>query len=292
MKRNKQALRPIDARIFAYWQALYLSFYSPRLYVDVAKRWKGYGFYYLLLVIAVALIPFSARVIVDFNRLFYIQMLEPIKNIPSLYIQNGKVSLDKPMPYLIKNQNGETVAMIDTTGTKPTFGPEYPQLTLFISEDRIYFKPPVMKLPFVEIESGTGEKVYAQAFPKTSNEVFNGSDWIKASGVLTVKMLIEVLIYPILVLFVFGVYSVLMSLLAMLGQLFASTVLDFKLSYQDACRLFFVSATPEIFLAAICMTFHLGWPGMGFVFITVLAVYFFYAVLCVKNESKRLVPNR
>ena len=39
----KNKLKLIDAPVYRYWDALYMSFYSRRLYVDVGKRWRGLG---------------------------------------------------------------------------------------------------------------------------------------------------------------------------------------------------------------------------------------------------------
>jgi hypothetical protein len=55
---------------YHYWQAFILSLYSPKLYVDVAQRWRGFGLNYLLLLVALLCIPFSIRFIANFNIYF------------------------------------------------------------------------------------------------------------------------------------------------------------------------------------------------------------------------------
>ena len=75
MIKKKQTLRPLDAPIYNYWQALYRSFYSGRLYIDVIKRWRGFGALYLLLAISLASIPLSLRIMVDFNHYFEKKMI-------------------------------------------------------------------------------------------------------------------------------------------------------------------------------------------------------------------------
>lgn len=51
MSEQNKVLRKVDAPFYNYWQAIVLSFFSSRLYVDVGKRWKGLGFRYLLLIV-------------------------------------------------------------------------------------------------------------------------------------------------------------------------------------------------------------------------------------------------
>ncbi len=53
VSKIKNKLKPIDAPAYGYWKALYMSFYSTRLYVDVGKRWRGIGLLYLLFFVVV-----------------------------------------------------------------------------------------------------------------------------------------------------------------------------------------------------------------------------------------------
>ena len=69
-KAPGQQLKNIDSPNYTYWQALYKAFYSWWLYVDVGKRWKGYGFLYLLLAVAVFSMPVSLKAIFDLKRSF------------------------------------------------------------------------------------------------------------------------------------------------------------------------------------------------------------------------------
>ncbi|HEL8434089.1 TPA: hypothetical protein U0D75_002421, partial [Legionella pneumophila] len=85
--KEKNKLKPIDAPIYSYWQALYMSFYSKRLFVDVGKRWRGIGLIYLLLVVAICSIPFSIRIASDFNKTFNQQIIQPLLQLPTVYVQ-------------------------------------------------------------------------------------------------------------------------------------------------------------------------------------------------------------
>ena len=47
--------------------------------MDVAKRWRGVGFFYLWLMIAVASIPLCARLIFEYNLFIEDQIVAPLK---------------------------------------------------------------------------------------------------------------------------------------------------------------------------------------------------------------------
>ena len=291
MSNKKNNLRLVDAPIYRYWQALYLSFFSRRLYIDVAKRWRGYGVLYLLLVIAIASIPLSARIIFDFNQYFNEQLVLPLERFPSLLVQNGEVSFDSPMPYLIKNKTGGIVAIIDTTGKVEKMSSAYPELTILVTKDKLYFRPPKFHIFFIAPVPTAGDEVYIQPFNKKSNEVFVGKEWVQSSGLLKIKFMTECLVYPLLTMFVFGLYLAFMITIAFIGQLFAIIVFKFRLTFKNACRLFLVASTAQVFLFFITLTTNTVFPGIGFFYMIILALYFNYVILIVRRESNKMVRS-
>ncbi len=153
-----------------------MSFYSGRLYVDVAKRWKGFGILYLLLVMSVATIPLSIRLIYDFNDYLNQNMIIPINKLPQLVIQNGEVQFNKPMPYLIKNDKGQVVDIIDTTGKITSFTDNYPNAVFLLLKNKIVTRMP----PFKTFLNSTSNKVTIkeQNLNPNDNEIFVGKDWL------------------------------------------------------------------------------------------------------------------
>lgn len=289
MNKKSQTLRVSDAPIYSYWQALFMSFYSRRLYVDVAKRWQGFGVLYLLLVIAIATIPLSARIIYDFHQYFDEQMVLPLSKLPPLYVQNGEVVFDKPMPFFMKNRAGAVVAIVDTTGKIKNIDPTYPELTILITKDKLYFRPPKFHLFLGAPPQTKPDDVFMQPLDKSSNEVFDGKAWVQSSGILKLRFMTELLVYPLIAMFLFGMYAVLLLALAFIGQLFAHIIFKFKLPYKMAARLFLVGSTAQIVVFFTLLTANMFFTGVGFLYMILLAVYFNYAVLCVKHESNKLV---
>lgn len=289
MRKKNQSMRVIDAPMYSYWRAIYMSFYSSRLYVDVAKRWQGFGILYLLLVIAIASIPLSARIIYDFNRYFDEQMILPLTKLPPLYVQNGGVVFDKPMPYLIKNKTGAIVAIVDTTGKIKNMDNVYPQLTVLITKDKLYFRPPKFHLFFDTPTPTKSEDTFVQPLDKSSNEVFDAKAWIASSGIMTLKFMTELFVYPLVMTFLFGLYVVFMLALAFIGQLFAQIIFKFKIPYKMAARVLLVASTVQITVFFILLTTSVVFSGTGLLYMVLLAVYFNYGILCVKRESNKMV---
>lgn len=289
MRKKTKALGLIDRPIFNYWQALYLSCFSSRLYVDVVKRWKGYGVLYLLLVVAIGAIPISVRVLMNFNQFYNEQMIEPIEKLPILYIQNGEVTFDKPMPYLVKNKKDEVVAIVDTKGTVTGMSSSYPQMTLLITANQIIFRPPQLQLLNYKPSQNQGEKIYAQPLHKSNNEVFDGKVWVKTSGVMTLKYVTELLIYPLITAFSITIYAVVMLIFSLLAQVVAQVIFHVKLKYKESCRLFLVASTVQILVTSVMFALNITFPGSGLLYLILLSAYYSYAVISVRRERKQLV---
>ena len=184
VSKEKKTLKPIDTPVYGYWSALYRSFYSRRLYVDVGKRWEGFGALYLLLAIALFSIPFFFRMTVNLNQSFKEQISDPLMKIPVFYIQNGEVIFDKPMPYKINNDKNQTLVIIDTTGKVTDFSDQYPYLSILINKNQISFKVPSPQL-FTMKHQATPVKgtPIVQTFDKGSNLVFDGKKLVEENSV-------------------------------------------------------------------------------------------------------------
>lgn len=291
MAKHNKALRDVDAPFYSYWQALYLSFFSRRLYVDVGKRWKGYGILYLLLLMFIVTLPFALRVTLDFNRFFDYQILEPMQKLPKFYVQNGKVSLDKPMPYLIKNSKGDVVFIIDTTGAITRIDDRYPHLSVLVTANQIIYRLPTPQFFFASANKKQESPIYIQELSKGMNEVFSGEELSKSSGIERLKILSDATIYPTIVLMFTIIYLAFFLVFALMGQFVAKLFMKFSLTYKQSCRLLIVASTPQITALVIFLTLNWVFYGFGFFLIVLFAAYFSFAVLSLKRESHKLVVS-
>ncbi len=289
MTKGKQ-LSEIDRPIYRYWQALYHSFFNPKLYVDVAKRWKGFGLTYLLLITFLFSIPFALMLAFEFNQIVKEKMIKPIMSLPAFYVQNGQVSLDKPMPYFVKDKKGQVVAIIDTTGSIKTIDNKYPEQTILITKDKVLlrmFTPNLSLLP--ENTTKPENKILVYPFDKHTNMVFSGADWVKSSHILNLKYFIGILLYLILAMVAFGCFLVFILTLALMGQFIARLFFKISLSYKQSSRLLIVSLTPFMLLFWTMLSFKYISSSYNFFLPLIMFSYFCYAVLAVKRESHKLV---
>ncbi|QMT60108.1 DUF1189 family protein [Legionella sp. PC997] len=288
MSKEKNKLKPIDTPIYRYWSALYMSFYSRLLYVDVGKRWKGLGIIYFLLAIAVFSIPFSLRLSFSLDQSFREQITNPLSKIPVFYIQNGEVFLNKPMPYFVKNDKGEVVVIIDTTDKINDFTTDYPYLTILINKNKISLKVPSLTLfNMPESKPSRGAPI-VQSFDKGTNAVFDGKKYAENSSVQKLKFFSELLIYPMVVAMFFSMFLVIYLVLGFLGQVFSNVFFSFNVTFAQSCRLLAVASTPMLCFLFILLIFNFLFPGSGFILSALLVIYYSFSLYSLRAESRRM----
>src|SRR3990172_8756471 len=102
---------------YGVFHPLLLSFYSNALYRDVAKNWKGVGFLYLLLLLALTWIPVMIHFHNNLSEGISREAPKFVNQIPKITITKGEVSVDVPVPYyIIEPQSGVQLVAIDTSG--------------------------------------------------------------------------------------------------------------------------------------------------------------------------------
>lgn len=287
-----KALRKIDQRFYNYWQALYLAFFSPSLYVDVGKRWKGLGVSYLLFVIAIAFLPFGAWKTYEIRNDLYERYITPLENVPPIFIKRGQVFFNEPMPYQARNKRGEVIFIVDTTGVINSMdvgtNELHPNLFMLITKDKIFFRVPA-KPNWGPMNKQPQDAVYEQTIDKNVNEVIVVKSWLESSGIFKVMYFLFAFIYPGIVFAFFGLYLALFLAFAMMGQLISKLYFNMPLNYKQAMRLLSVSSTPYFFFVILTLSMSLFFPGSKIILLVILLLYFCFAIHSLRNESKKLV---
>jgi hypothetical protein len=284
--KNKTALQAIDRPHYRYWQALYKALYSPLIYLDVAKRWKGMGVLYLFLLMAIASFPFSFRLTYEIVQYFH-QQLHSVEQVPLLVVQEGKLVFDKPMPYLVKNKKGQVFTIIDTTDTVTHKSKQYPDLAFLFTKDTVYYWPP--SLPLLGNVAQEKEKPTVYTFHKDMNTVLDGKTWVNYSGIKKTEIIFIALIYPIFVLLFFAIFTVFLFTFSLMAQLLAQLFFRYKLRYTEACRLLAVAATAPSCLWMFLLVYQILFRGIGLLLLIVLSIYFFFGIISIKRHSTKMV---
>lgn len=292
MLRRKQKLGKIDSPLYKYWQALFLSFYSSKLYIDVVKRWRGLGIKYLLFFLLIVCIPLAIKNIVNMNSQIQYGILEPIYLIPKFKVEDGKVQFTKNMPYFIKNHEGKVVIIIDTTGTVNEIGDDYPDLLLLINNNKIYFKFP--KLLFLKNDLKNAkfynkQEIETHDLSNISNEEFEGSQFINESGFEKVKNYFLMFVYPVMVAGIFGMLLTVVLALAIMGQVASHAIFKYKITYKQSSRIAVIATSIGVGIYLNLKAVDICSPKITFLCIVIAFMYFSYGVLSVKRDSKHLV---
>lgn len=289
MKKDKTKLKPINKPIYRYPAALYHAFYSRQLYVDVGKRWRGLGFIYLLLVVALFSIPFALSVSKQFNGYFNEELIEPLLKLPTLYVQNGEASIDQPVPYLIKNKKGQVVIIVDTSNVIHEFNAQYPYLNILINKNQMMYKMPVPQLFKGSTPSMNVMTPVVEVFNKGVNSVFDGKKLVHEGSLTGLKYVSQLMIYPLTVAILFSFFLVIFPMVALLAQVFARLFFSFQITYGQACRVLIVSSTPMLLVLFFFLTCNLMFSGMGIILMALMGAYYSYALHALKSDSLKVV---
>lgn len=288
MSQKKNKLKSVDVPFYRYWSALYMSFYSRHIYVDVGKRWRGLGLLYLLLATAICSIPFFIRMDISFNNSFQEQLIKPLEEIPVFYIQNGNVIFDKPMPYLVKDEKGQVVIVIDTTGKINDFS-KYPSLTVLVNKNKISLKIPRLRLFNMVPSQIDNSPPMVQEFDKDTNLVFDGKMITQEKTVTNLKYFAEILMYPMIVAMLYSIFISFFLVFGFLGQVFSNVFFSFSVGFKQSCRLLIVAGTPMLLLLILLLTLNNMFLGSGFILLALLIAYFSFALYALRAESRKVV---
>lgn len=288
MAKKKNQLKPIDTPVYGYLSAMYKSFYSARLYVDVGKRWRGLGLLYLLFTIAIFTVPSYLRMSTNFKNSFVQQIETPLLNTPSFYIQNGEVIFDKPMPYFVKNNQGQVSVIIDTTGKINDFSKDYPNLTVLINKNKMSLQLPRPQFLSVNQDAAEKDEPVVQTFNKNMNYVFDGKKLVEQKPIQNLIFATRLIIYPMTVALFSSMLLVFFLVLSLLGQLFSNIFFAFKITYLQANRLLMVSGTPMLFVFFFLFSVDRIFLGVNYILFALLIVYYSFALYCLRAESRRV----
>ena len=247
-----------------YFEAFYLSIYSAPLYRDVGRNWKGTGFLYLLLLLALAWVPEVAGIHTQMSEAIDTAGQAFAAQVPAITISDGEVSTDVETPYFIRDPEKDKVwAIIDLTG-------EYTSLENTEAEVLLTRNQVLMRRSRGTIEeTRTYDLSSVESFSVSGDEV---SRWLEAA-----KSWLAILFYAFAVLFSF-VYRMIQALLyAAIGLLIARS-LTVELAYGTLLRLAVVALTPVIILVTIRSLASVSIPGLWLVAFAVAMGYLIFAI--------------
>ncbi len=250
-----------------------LSFFSKELYRDVGLNWKGVGFAYLLLLLAICSVPRMFKL--QRGLLSFIDKDVPplIEQVPRITITNGELSIEESQPYYIKDpDSNDVLVIIDTTGEIQSLD-DTNALALVTKTKVVYRKS--------EVETQMFDLAQVKDFVLDKDRMMGWLNIVK-------KFLLPVL-YPFVVLWSFLFRTIQVLIYGAIGLLFASWCRA-KLSYDALLRLAVVAVTPCIIVRTIFEVASVRFPMAGLWFFLIAMAYLFFGVKA-NSQDEKLTPQ-
>lgn len=233
-----------------------LSFYSKVLYRYACLEWKGIGFAYLFLLLAVCWIPSMIKYHMLFSNFTRKDAPKIISQIPQISFSNGIASVDVPQPYTIRDPKTQReLIVIDTTGKINTLN-DTKAVGLVTRTEAIFRK----------------SAVETRSFNYRSLDDFVLNQQIVTGWLQTASKYWAYIFYPFALIGSFLFRIIQLLLYAAIGYLFASWCQS-KRSYDSLLRLSAVAVTPCIIVNTISGVVGLKIPFAGLWFFLAAMIY-------------------
>lgn len=261
------------------WQAVFLAFFSMDFYKDVAKNWKGLAFLYLFLLIAGSWIISAIRLQIGLNQFVAEDASFFSAQLPAVKVNQGELSIDKPVPYYVKDKTGTVVIVFDTSELSKIKHPAT-GAKLFSSSNadmpQVESEVPLIVVAKKMIFFHDGRRTTPMDLSKFDNMQVDSRSADSFFNTLKIWMIPIVILFAIPCGWIFcAVQSV---LYAAFGTLFAK-LKKANLSFNQLMRLSIVAMTPPLVVDTIMRILIVQvpwfWPLLAFL---VSMSYLFLAV--------------
>lgn len=260
---------------YNYLQSMVMSFYSRKLYQDVAAHWGGYTIIYLLLLLAILWIPITFITQKAINKWYSEQSNLYVNQIPVLTFKEGQLITPENRPYIITDPKiPQPLGIIDTSGKYTD--PAQMNTPWILTKDKMLINS---KLEKSKEEQNDMQK--SISYPPTYNQVFDPH--VVNQKIEKYVDFVWVLIYPIFLLGSF-VYRAIQSIFySIIGKIFAS-VIKVPLPFYQVWQISIVALTPTLILNTIFSFFSIQFPFQYFLYFGLAMAYLFYGILSNKKN--------
>ena len=152
-------------RKYTIFHALILApIFSRSLYADVGRRWKGIGLGYMMLLLLIAWLPLAIEAHVKFGAFVRDDLPAGLKSVPAVTIRAGRMSTPVKQPYIIRDDRGKALVVLDTTGQ--VTDPEQVEAQLLVTQTQ-----------FIQDNHGSKQIRELRDFPDMVIDATKLQDW-------------------------------------------------------------------------------------------------------------------
>lgn len=249
------------------FQAIYMSFYSRKLYRDVAANWGGKTFLYLILMIVLTSIYFTFMAqhnLTEGYQLIYTSVIEP--QVPVITIDNGKVVTPEKKPYFITDPKSHSnFAVIDTTGQYTSL--EQANAMVLVTQTEVITQTKKDETKIYKIPDDAN----ATLDPAKLNEAVQGFIGFLWLPIFLFTVLLAYL-YRIIQALIYGI----------VGKLFA-LMFSVKLGYWQIVQIMMVAITPVLVIGAVLEGLNVPFGHPLLLSFLLAMAYLFYGIIANKN---------
>ncbi|MHB1948893.1 MAG: DUF1189 domain-containing protein [Gammaproteobacteria bacterium] len=254
---------------YNYLQAIIMSFYSPKLYRDVANNWGGGTVLYLFILLVIGwslmMIKFETAInliATQFSNEFVLQF-------PEIIVKDGQIKTPENKPYFIKDiKNKQVIAVVDTSGQYTDLD-KMPGAALLATKDSISY-----------YDDKDNHHIQVQKYPSNINWDLKPEE-VKSLVVQFADWL-WVAILPIAIFFSFAYRLIQAVIYACIGKLFA-LIGGIPIAYTKVLKLSLVAITPAFILSIIFSFLELSFHFDNLLFFVVAMAYLVFALLANKS---------
>lgn len=191
-----------------------------------------------------------------------------VRQVPSIRISKGNVSIDKPQPYyIVDERTRRPKAIIDTTGSITSLAGT--DAVLLLKKNSLLVKKSETETKVFDLSDFDGVSI-------DRSSMYSLLDWL--------EQLFPVLLYPFAVLFSIMFRIVEVLILAVIGLLY-SKMMNTALLFQTSVRLAAIAITPAVICGALLVLINISifyWPFISF---SLSLGYFFFALRTVSGAN-------
>jgi hypothetical protein len=256
---------------FNVFQALIYSFFSPSLYVDVARKWKGACLVYMTILSAVAGLPMAASFATQYGEVQDEHIMPVLGRFPGMKIENEKLTIVEPSPYTLRDaKNQITLGVFDTSGQVTSLN-QMPAAFLFAKDFMTYR------------DGNSGSENQIKYAPHLKIKVDNQ---ILFYGAHQLERWMSFLTFPIMCCAVTLIFLVLGFLYSLPGMVY-SMIWKTHLDYGAVYRLAVVAMTPAtVFSGLLTLMVQDLDERMTFFYLLPLG-YLAFGVFSLRRQTKR-----
>jgi len=256
-------------------QAIFLSFFSKKLYQDVVMHWGGKTFLYLLMLVFLSWIPLTLLWAgPGLGKEFNLFTDKFLMQIPPITVKDGKIHTPENHPYIINdNDTHERVMVIDTSGQFKT--PQEANTPILLTQTTL----------ITQTDNQSVKELKSYDIPKSASFTFTPNlfkDYLKAHGVFIWSFFA----FLILIIGCIGsfFYRVIEAVLySVLGLIF-NAMCHAQLTYMQILSVMLIALTPTIVVATILGFFGISFAFQPLLYFGLAMVYLFYGIYATKSR--------